>query len=106
MDDHGIDSLSKQQLANLAKCEYKGAKKSELVLAYQLVSIKYISAVIDEDGEETIEIPIVDEYFQDGDEIYLEYYEKFSGLVQTMSDKKSNTAFTGLPGMIFSFSST
>ena len=91
MADHGIDSLSKQQLENLAKCGYEGAKKSELVLAYQLVSIKYISAVIDEDGEETIEIPIVDEYFQDGDEIYLEYYEKFSGLIQTMSDKKSNT---------------
>ena len=36
-----IDSLSKQQLENLAKCEYEGAKKSELVLAYQLISIKY-----------------------------------------------------------------
>ena len=101
MADHGIDSLSKQQLEDLAKCGYAGAKKSELLLAYQLVSMKYISAVIDEDGEETIEIPIVDEYFQDSDEIYLDYYEKFSGLVQTMSDKKSNTCRAVLTNLFY-----
>ena len=95
MTENRLQTLTDEQLCEFRKSEYhdseKGPSESKLRLAYKFLNTTYVSVLTNDEGEDPINIPIVDENFQDDDKIYLEYYEKFSGLIQTMSAKKADT---------------